>query len=30
RQAEDAVYLDTSEMTPDEVVDYIISAVKKK
>ena len=30
RQAEDAVYLDTSDMTPDEVVDYIITAVKKK
>ena len=29
RRADDAVYLDTSEMTPDEVVDFIVSEVKK-
>ena len=29
RQAEDAVLLDTSSMTPDEVIDFVLSYVKK-
>ena len=30
RRADDAIYLDTSDMTPDEVVDFIIDSVKNK
>ena len=30
RQAEDAVYLDTSDMTPEEVVDFIIEKCKEE
>lgn len=30
RQAEDAVLLDTSSMTPDEVIDFVLSYVNKK
>ena len=30
RQAEDAIFLETSDMTAEEVVDYIIAKVKNK
>ncbi len=30
RQAEDAVYLDSSDMTPEEVTDYIVDCYKKR